>query len=278
MHLFIHFLSVVGIVVGSLLAAAALLHLIPRMGKPGAKISNALCRAPALDWVIAYFTAAPLIAGPIFAGWLGLLAAIVGQVACVLIWTALSELAHRRVARGPRIVSLVNQMVGPWRNHAAIWLTAIVTPLFILVRMAEAFIYPPIRWLVGFPKYTAADWVNVSRHKFHGLFGHDLIWCLYCDWMTGVWSLGTEMLRNVESFWCPIRFDSSKKCANCSVDFPDVEGGWVPADGNIAQVVDVLKKAHGNGTHAWFGHPVRITLRGKEPQPKTAENVGNAAT
>ncbi len=248
------------------------------MGKPGAKISDALCRAPALDWVITYFTAAPLIVGPICAGWLGFLAAIVGQVACVLIWTALSELSHRRETRGPRIVSVVNRIVGPWRNHAAIWLTAIVTPLFILVRMAEAFIYPPIRWLVGFPKYNSADWVNVSRHKFHGLVGHDLIWCLYCDWMTGVWSLGTEMLRNVESFWCPIRFDSSKKCANCSVDFPDVDGGWVPADGNIAQVAEVLEKAHGNGTHAWFGHPVRITLRGKEPAPKNAETIGNAAT
>ena len=37
------------------------------------------------------------------------------------------------------------------------------------------------------------------------VIGHALIWCLYCDWMTGVWSLGTEMLRNVESFWYPIR-------------------------------------------------------------------------
>ena len=47
--------------------------------------------------------------------------------------------------------------------------------------------------------------------KVEGLVGHDRIWCLYCDWMTGVWSLGTEMLRNVESFWCPLRFSSDAK-------------------------------------------------------------------
>ena len=49
MHLLIHFLSITAIVAGALLAAAALLHLIPRMGKPGAKISDALCRPP--PWI-----------------------------------------------------------------------------------------------------------------------------------------------------------------------------------------------------------------------------------
>jgi hypothetical protein len=93
--------------------------------------------------------------------------------------------------------------------------------------MAEVFVYPPIQWLTGFPSYRSGDWVNVSRHKFSGLVGHDLIWCLYCDWMTGIWSLGTEMLRNVESFWCPIRFSNTAKCDNCSVDFPDVKNEWV---------------------------------------------------
>ena len=51
----------------------------------------------------------------------------------------------------------------------------------------------------------------------------DLIWCLYCDWMTGVYAFGGEMLRNVESFWCPIRFYDGKKCENCKIDFPDIE-------------------------------------------------------
>ncbi|MGD0461704.1 MAG: hypothetical protein ABSB74_04370 [Tepidisphaeraceae bacterium] len=267
MNILLHFLAVTGSVIVALLAAAALLHLIPRLGNAGKRFSAALCHAPALDWVVAYFTVAPLIAGPIVAGWSGLIGAIAGQVASVLIWTAAHEFAHRKLGPRPRIVELVNRIVGPWRNYASLWLTAIVTPLFTLIRLAEVLIYPPLSWLVNFPRYKDEEWVNVSRHKFNGLIGHDLIWCLYCDWMTGVWSLGSEMLRNVESFWCPIRFDSGKKCANCSVDFPDIANGWVAADGNMAQVIAVLEKAHSGTQHGWFGHPVRITVGGKELEP-----------
>jgi hypothetical protein len=76
--------------------------------------------------------------------------------------------------------------------------------------------------------------------------------------MTGVWSLGTEMLRNVESFWCPIRFSDTNKCANCSIDFPDVFGGWVPADGEMKDVVKVLEAQYvGKERYSWFGHPGR---------------------
>ena len=71
------------------------------------------------------------------------------------------------------------------------------------------------------------------------------------------------MLRNVESFWCPIRFDNEKKCENCSVDFPDVKNGWVAADSDITRAAKVLEEQHGHGTHAWFGHPVRLTVKGK---------------
>ena len=264
MHIVLHFLAVAGGVIVALLWVAGLLHLIPRLGGAGRRFSGWLCHAPALDWIVGYFTVAPLVAGPIVAGWAGLVGAIVGQVASVLIWTWANEFAHRKLGPRPRIVELINGIVGPWRNYASLWLTAIVTPVFSLVRLAEVVIYPPLRWLVNFPKYNDADWVNVSRHKFNGLIGHDLIWCLYCDWMTGVWSLGSEMLRNVESFWCPIRFDSSKKCANCSVDFPDVASGWVPTEGNMSQVIGVLEQAHGGSHHGWFGHPVRITVGGKE--------------
>jgi hypothetical protein len=107
--------------------------------------------------------------------------------------------------------------------------------------------------------------VNVSRQKFRGLVGHDLIWCLYCDWMTGVWSLGTEMLRNVESFWCPIRFASGKKCDNCKLDFPDVAGGWVPADSSVVEAAALVTEKFSGGQKGWFGHPVRLTIERKEP-------------
>jgi hypothetical protein len=257
---------------GALLVGAGILHLLPRLGSVGRSMSAACCRAPMLDVVIIYFTVAPLFVGPIVAGWRGFIGAVAGQVLTVLVWTAIHELAHPAARRGPRILKYSNMLLGRWRNYTATWLTAIVTPLFFVVRMAEMFVYPPISWLTGLPKYNSADWVNVSRHKFSGLVGHDLIWCLYCDWMTGVWSLGTEMLRNVESFWCPIRFDSTKKCANCATDFPDVLHGWVPADGTMADVTRVLEQQYPPTQlpRAWFGHPVRITVRGKEA-PERAE-------
>src|SRR5215203_2500614 len=251
------FLSVAGFTALAVLLGAGILHLIPRLGAAGKSLSAALCRAPGLDLVITYFTVAPLFVGPIVAGWWGFVGAVVGQVAGMLIWQTGHELANRQHVRGPRIVKVLNRIVGPWRNYTAVWITAIVTPVFWVVRLSQVALYPFLVRLVNFPAYNQGEWVNVSRQKFCGLVGHDLIWCLYCDWMTGVWSLGSEMLRNVESFWCPIRFDSAKKCANCSVDFPDVANGWVPADGTMADVTDVLEKMYGQGQspRAWFGHP-----------------------
>jgi hypothetical protein len=90
--------------------------------------------------------------------------------------------------------------------------------------------------------------------------------------MTGVWSLGGEMLRNVESFWCPIRFDSSKKCENCKHDFPDVLNGWVAPDQTMAEVAARVEEKYppggidGKGTNPWFGHPARLTVEGRKPK------------
>ncbi len=256
----------------AVLLGAGFLHLLPRLGAPGRALSAALCRAPGLDLVITYFTIAPLIVGPVLFGWLGLAGAVAGQVAGVLLWGWLHELAHLDAVRGPRIVTTMNRIVGRWRNHAAVWLTAIVTPLFWLVRVAQITIYPLITALIGLPPYKQGEWVNVSRQKFANLVGHDRAWCLYCDWMTGVWSLGSEMLRNVESFWCPIKFASGKKCDNCKLDFPDVATEWVPAGGTMAQVTSLLESKYAGGERGWFGHPARLTIGGK-PMP-TIESGG----
>ena len=148
------------------------------------------------------------------------------------------------------------------------WVTAVVTPLFWIVRVAEVFVYPLLTMLIGLPRYKQGDWVNVSRQKFSGLVGHDLIWCLYCDWMTGVWSLGSEMLRNVESFWCPIRFYEGKKCDNCKIDFPDVAGDWVKHDGTMMDVTTLLEAKYAGGERGWFGHPARLTVKGKQMKDK----------
>ncbi len=73
------------------------------------------------------------------------------------------------------------------------------------------------------------------------------------------------MLRNVESFWCPIRFDNEKKCENCSIDFPDVFNGWSQPDGSMEEVVNVLKQHYDEAeVNAWFGHPARLTIEGKD--------------
>ena len=276
-----HVLTTAGVTVAALLAGAALLHLIPRLGLGGGRVAAALCRAPGLDLVVTYFTVAPLIVGAAVAGWAGLLGGVIGQVASVFVWQAAHEFAHRDAARGPRLVKVINRVVGRWRNHAAMWVTAIVTPMFWMVRVAEVALYPALTALVGLPPQRHAEWVNVSRQKFSGLVGHDLIWCLYCDWMTGVWSLGTEMLRNVESFWCPIRFASDKKCANCAIDFPDVNAGWVAAGGTMADVTATWDRMYAGGERAWFGRRVPLTVGGerldRERQPVGA-TAGAATT
>lgn len=274
-------LTILLVTLAAMLFGAGLLHLVPRLGPGGRALSGALSRAPLLDIVVTYFTVAPLIAGPIAGArlspetpWLGaglgLLAGVLGQIAAVMVWTVLHELAHPEARRGPRIVHTLNRKVGRVRNHAAVWWTAWAVPVFWVIRVAQYFVYPPLTWLVRLPRYRASEWVNVSRHKFRGLVGHDLIWCLYCDWMTGVWSLGSEMLRNVESFWCPIRFYSEKKCENCKVDFPDVAGGWVAADGTMQDVTKVLQEQYGTigPVKPWFGHPARLTIDGADPAPR----------
>ncbi len=249
----------------ALLIGAGILHLIPKLGLPGKAVAALLCRAPGLDIMITYFTALPMIVGPIVGGWPGLGGAILGQFAALILWTIAHELANPEARKGPRIVANINRKVGPVRNMIAVYWTSICVPIFWSIRVVEVFAWPVLIVLIRFPKYNQGEWVNCSRQKFQGLVGHDLIWCLYCDWMTGVWSLGTEMLRNVESFWCPIRFDSEKKCANCQIDFPDLNAGWVRADGTMEEVVAKLDEMYATtGTNTWFEHPARLTVKGEE--------------
>jgi hypothetical protein len=242
-----------------LLAAAGLLHLVASLGKARQGLLNACCKAPLLDAIVCYFTVLPLIVGPLVSGWAGLVSGAFAQLTTLLIWQTIHEAVHRNAVKGPRIIKVLNQKFGAVSNLTAIYITGFAIPIFWLVRMAQLILYPPLVKLVNLPAYNAGDWISVSRQKFSGLVGHDLIWCLYCDWMTGVWSLGTEMLRNVESFWCPIRFLCEKKCANCAVDFPDVNNGWVPASGNMADVVRTLDRMYppAKEVQSWFGHPLR---------------------
>ena len=238
---------------------AAVLTLLPRLGSVGKTVSDKLARAPTLDVVVALLTWVPWLIAGLAGGWLGLLGALPGQAAAMLLWMKTHEFFHRNAVRGPTIFRALNQIVGRWRNHTALWVSLAALPALWSIRLFEIFLYPVLVWLLGFPRHKQADWINVSRQKFDGLVGHDLIWCLYCDWMTGVYSLGA-VLRNVESFWCPIRFHGGKKCENCKLDFPDLEHGWVPADGTMHEVAVKLHVMYGDGRREWFGHRARSSV------------------
>ncbi len=264
-----------------LLVLAGFFHALAWMSRRGGERSAArgllemCCRAPLLDVVVFVLTMGPMVsAGVVWvaeggnsASRLGLyvLAALVAQGAALIIWSKLHVWAHPEVRKGPRIVKSLNRAVGPVRNHVAVWWTATAVPVFTIIRITEYIVYPPLTWLIRLPKYKAGDWVNISRQKFTGLVGYDLIWCLYCDWMTGIWSLGSEILRNIESFWCPIRYSSPEKCANCVREFPDIDGGWAKETTDIAEAARVVESKYPGpgGVNAWFGHPVRLTREGK---------------
>lgn len=278
------FLTIALTTLPALLFAAGMLHLLPRLGPPGKAITAWLAHAPGLDLIITYFTAAPMILGliagvqlhpgsPWLGALLGFVAAVCAQAATIILWTICHELANRKHLKEPRIVHVLNRAVGPFNNHAALWWSALAVPVFWLIRVAEYIVYPPLTWLIKLPKYNDAEWVNVSRHKFDGLVGHDLIWCLYCDWMTGLWSLGSEMLRNIESFWCPIRFHSTNKCENCKHDFPDVEDRWAPANSGMAEVVRRLEAHYPGpeGENSWWGHPTRLSVSAPKKDKPTDE-------
>ena len=242
-----------GALLFTLLGGIFLVH----VRKVSTKFADFCCCAPGLDLVVALFSWVPWVASGVIHGWLSLLACIIGQAIGLMLWCHVHEWTNRDARSGPRIVKFLNKRVGRLNNHLALWITAISLPMFWAVRLAEIFTYPFLVWMVKFPKYKTSEWINVSRTKYDGLVGHDLIWCLYCDWMTGVWSLGTEMLRNVESFWCPIKFYDANKCENCKIDFPDVENGWAAPDGNMKDVVDTLEEHYQEGDNSWFGHANR---------------------
>lgn len=222
------------------------------------KRSDIFCKAPGLDLTVGIFTFIPWILGFMVSGFSGFIATILAEVLCLYLFSYIHTHFIKQY-KGPRIDHTMNKVVGLLRNHAGLLLSLLALPAFLAVRLGEIFLYPPMAAMLGFPKYKTSEWINVSRHKFEGLVGFDLIWCLYCDWMTGVYALGGEMLRNVESFWCPIRYYEGKKCDNCKVDFPDIET-WVPADGAMIDVKNLLMEKYplnSDKDRSWFDHPDR---------------------
>ena len=221
------------------------------------KKNDWLCRAPALDWLIGFLSWIPWVLSSYWFCFHGFLGSIIGQLA--FLYSFFYFHSKQRKYEGPTIHKTANQIVGRFNNQLGLLMTLPALPVFLVVRFAEIILYPFLIWTMKFPKYDHGDWVNVSRQKFSGLVGADLVWCLYCDWMTGLYALGGEMLRNLESFWCPIRFYQDKKCDNCKVDFPDITE-WVKSEGTLQDVTELMKQKYppeSKGVRAWFGHPSR---------------------
>jgi len=248
MHVFISFVFTAVLVFCGLAVAAVLT-------RAAFAVSEKIAQAPWLDLFISLFTWFPWVAGFWFSGWIGVAAAIFSQ----LVFLHAFCLIHRalRGKEGRTLTDAQGRILGPFRNQLCLMVQTPAIIVFVQVRIAEIFLYPPVAWLGRLPTYKSSEWVNLSRHKYDGLIGYDLLWCWYCDWMTGLWALGSEMLRNIESFWCPIQFRDSRKNKNASTDFPDVTK-WAPADGNMEDAVRAFE-AHYDGKqpNSWWGHPDR---------------------
>lgn len=221
-------------------------------------VSEKIARAPLLDCFISLFTWIPWVAGYGMDGWLGVLAAAIAQVFALHSFC----LIHRAIRgkKGRTLTDAQGAVLGPVRNQLCLLVQTPAVPLFVGVRVVEIFIYPLIAGLGKLPMYRHGEWVNLSRHKYDGLIGYDLLWCWYCDWMTGLWALGSEMLRNIESFWCPIQFLDETKNRNAAIDFPDI-AKWAPPEGTMEDAVRAFEKHYdGKRKNSWWGHPDR-----KEP-------------
>jgi hypothetical protein len=242
------FLSVAGWILAGLALAAVVTRII--FG-----FTDAIERAPVLDIFVSVFTWIPWVAGGMMAGFLGIVAAVTAQVIFLHVFCLVHRLLRGR--HGRTLTDAQAKILGPVRNQICLLFQTPAVLVFAQVRLAEIVLYPVVARLGKLPRYRSSEWVNLSRHKYDGLIGYDLLWCWYCDWMTGVWALGSEMLRNIESFWCPIRFRSEIKNQNVAYDFPDVEH-WVPADGTMEDAVRAFEAHYdGSGENSWWGHPSR---------------------
>src|SRR5512134_314116 len=111
-----------------LLAGAGFLHLLPRLGPAGQRLSEACCRAPLLDVIVCYFTILPLVVGPLVAGWQGLLSGVLAQLVTLLTWQTIHEIVHRDAVKGPRIIKVLNKKFGAFRNLTAVYVTGFAIP------------------------------------------------------------------------------------------------------------------------------------------------------
>lgn len=227
---------------------------------------NFLARPPAIDWIVILYTAAPWIAGwtagaRIHGHWIGGIPGLATVVASQILSLELFDFLHLRLAARRGIKSLeinstIERRFGKWNNRICLWLTIPSIPFFLMNRFGFRgyFIFEK---LLGFSHFEDSDYITVSRQKIKNLVGADLVWCLYCDWMTGGWTLTTEILNEVESYWCPLQFADQGKCEKCAQFFRT--GHWASPGCTAEEISHVAGRTGGgkmtSGESAGLGRP-----------------------
>jgi hypothetical protein len=264
-----------------ILASSLLAGLIIMVGAAFAlRRSDWMAKPPGIDLVVIMLTVVPgvyvWIKGvQIHQHWAGGFAGFAVASVCQFIALELFHLFHtwhatRKGVANLRINHTIGSRFGHWRNRLGLWVTVPSVPFFLVNRMGHFTGYIPLMVVLDFPRFNHADYISVSRQKIENLIGADLVWCLYCDWMTGGWSLTTAMLNEVESFWCPLTFVDREKCEKCSHFFRmDL---WAPSNATPEQMREALNKTQAaRGSLGCLSSPVHP--RTVQPS-RIAEPVG----
>lgn len=224
------------------------------------KLGEAFTKTPLLDFWIAVFIWLPPLASLFLRSWRYALGVILAQIVFLLLYSSIHSSYYRLFKKQcpGRLMKTLGASIGRPRVFLGFLSTLLAIPVFLVIRAGQVFAYPLMIYFLRFPRYRHSDWIQLSRHKFDGLIGMDLLWCLYCEWAAGVYALGGEMVRNNESFWCPIRFYDSKHCENCQIDFPDLKE-WIPQDKKMEDVENLLKSKYTKERKifSWYKHPSR---------------------
>ena len=120
-----------------ILALATGLTLMGRLGPWGKGLAAALCHTPGLDLALIVLVWLPWLGGLAQAGWGGVLSALVGQVLATQVWVWGHQWVYRHQRPQLGINGYLSQRYGWWRNHLALWITALVLPVFFLIRAAQ---------------------------------------------------------------------------------------------------------------------------------------------
>lgn len=136
-------------------------------------ISEKIVRAPFLDILISVFTWIPWAVGFWLNGWIGVLSALFAQWLGIYVFCLMDRVIRGKPA--DTLTAAQGRVIGPFRNHLALLATTPATVAFVAVRLTEILVYPVVAWLAKLPTYKSSEWVNLSRHKYAGLIGPDLL-------------------------------------------------------------------------------------------------------